>query len=457
MQQPRGNGDTAGDCQQVRNATLAVEMHLQPVAGFNPDAPLCAPGQLPVTTFFDNMEAGTGNFTFSAAAGSQRWRTDTSFAHSGVRALYANDSPPALADSSAEFANSVAVPANAFLHFAHAFDFQGPNLDGGVLEFSTTGGATWSDAAPLIDSNGYRATIAAGANPLAGRAAFVGSSHGYISSRANLASLAGQSVRFRWRMGLDATTAIWGWWLDDVRIYTCSGLGITSVTPNSAQQGFANLSIAVTGQATHFAQGQTVATFGPGVIVHGTTVIDATHAAVHVSVPSDAAVGAREVLMTTGTEVAVGPNMFTVTPGATLTRITPNRGQPGQQNLTVEISATALAHFVQGQTVVNFGAGVTVADTRVIDANHVAANLFIAPDAPLGPRTVMLTTGNELLQLTSGFLVRRLPSPRPAFRLCAREADAVGLQPADGVGHRRQHKCHRRGNSGRSGMLVCRR
>ena len=74
--------------------------------------------------------------------------------------------------------------------------------------------------------------------------------------------------------------------------------------------------------------------------------IDATHAAVHVSVPSDAAVGAREVLMTTGTEVAVGPNMFTVTPGATLTRITPNRGQPGQQNLTVEISATALAHFV---------------------------------------------------------------------------------------------------------------
>ena len=91
-------------------------------------------------------------------------------------------------------------------------------------------------------------------------------------------------------MGLDATTAIWGWWLDDVRIYTCSGLGLASVTPSSAQQGFANLSIAVTGQSTHFVQGQTMATFGPGVIVHGTTVSDATHAAVHMSVPSDAAV-----------------------------------------------------------------------------------------------------------------------------------------------------------------------
>ena len=109
--------------------------------------------------------------------------------------------------------------------------------------------------------------------------------------------------------------------------------------------------------------------------MHGTTVIDPTHAAVHVSVPSDAAVGARDVLLTTGAEVAVGPNMFAVTPGATLTRITPNRAQPGQQNLSVEISAT-LAHFLQGQTVASFGAGVTVASTRVIDANHVAANLF---------------------------------------------------------------------------------
>ena len=54
-----GGATTAGDCQQVRNATLAVEMHLQPVAGFNPEAPLCSPGQLPVTTFFDNLEAGT--------------------------------------------------------------------------------------------------------------------------------------------------------------------------------------------------------------------------------------------------------------------------------------------------------------------------------------------------------------------------------------------------------------
>jgi hypothetical protein len=37
----------------------------------------------------------------------------------------------------------------------------------------------------------------------------------------NLSTLSGQSVRFRWRMGLDTADFNWGWWLDDIRIYTC--------------------------------------------------------------------------------------------------------------------------------------------------------------------------------------------------------------------------------------------
>jgi hypothetical protein len=38
----------------------------------------------------------------------------------------------------------------------------------------------------------------------------------------DLSSLAGQNVMFRWRMGLDTGGNDFGWWLDDVRIYTCS-------------------------------------------------------------------------------------------------------------------------------------------------------------------------------------------------------------------------------------------
>src|SRR4030095_11840375 len=70
---------------------------------------------------------------------------------------------------------------------------------------------------------GYRGGIFTGAStPLWGRSAFVGSSHGYISTRLNLTSLAGKTVSFRWRMGLDEATSAWGWWVDNISVYTCN-------------------------------------------------------------------------------------------------------------------------------------------------------------------------------------------------------------------------------------------
>jgi bacillolysin len=221
------SGITSGDCTQVRNATLAVEMNLQPVAGFNPEAPICTGGATPVNVFFDNLESGSTNFAFSAAVGTLRWQYDSldfPFAHSGVHFLYADDYPDTTTDTAVAMAASVAIPAGAFLHFAHAFGFA--NYDAGVVEYSTNAGVTWTDAGSFFDSNGYTGIVnAASGNPLAGRSAFVDESHGYISSRLNLSSLAGQSVRFRWRMGLDSDKYKYGWWLDDVRIYTCKRRG----------------------------------------------------------------------------------------------------------------------------------------------------------------------------------------------------------------------------------------
>src|SRR5439155_26876159 len=55
------SGILANDCQQVRNATIAVEMNLQPVLRFNPDAPVCTAGQSPTHIFFDDLESGAGH------------------------------------------------------------------------------------------------------------------------------------------------------------------------------------------------------------------------------------------------------------------------------------------------------------------------------------------------------------------------------------------------------------
>ena len=226
---------TAGDCQQVRNATTAVEMNLEPAAGFSPDAALCAAGQPASTLLLDNLEGGMGNWTTGTLAGTNRWFWSTGYTHSGTHSLWANDSPAATSDSYVAMVSGVALPANAFLHFAHAFDFYADSTrwNGGVLEYSANGGA-WTDAGALMDANGYNGTLSgATGNPLIGRPAFVGTSHGYISSRFNLQSLAGSSVRFRWRMGLAQKFAALGWMVDDVRLYTCAAPIVTVVTADT--------------------------------------------------------------------------------------------------------------------------------------------------------------------------------------------------------------------------------
>jgi hypothetical protein len=233
-------GITSGDCTEVKEALDAVEMNSQPASNFNTDAPLC-PLYEPNIVFADDLETGTGNWTFDN--GSQvRWQYDSpwgQYAQSGEHFLYADDYPQyegQTTDARARL-QAIAVPNNAFLHFAQAYEFEydsSGNYDGGVLEYSTNGGATWVDAGSLMEFNGYRGTIFANHNnPLNGRAAFVGGSHGYIGTRLNLASLAGKTVMFRWRMGLDGSVAVGGWWLDNIRVYTCGPVTTFADVPNT--------------------------------------------------------------------------------------------------------------------------------------------------------------------------------------------------------------------------------
>ncbi len=225
-------GITSGDCTEVKDAADAVEMNGQPASNFNTDAPYCGGNNAILTTFSDDLESGTGNWTFNNGA-YPRWQIDSSdgpYAQSGLHSLYADDKPDVITDATARLASFV-VPNNAYLHFAQAYGFESGinfadlnfyNYDGGVLEYSINNGSTWVDAGSLIDFNGYTGTLFTGAgNPLSGRSAFVGSSHGYISTRLNLASLAGKTVSFRWRLGLDEATSAWGWWVDNIKVYTC--------------------------------------------------------------------------------------------------------------------------------------------------------------------------------------------------------------------------------------------
>lgn len=127
---------------------------------------------------------------------------------------------------------AVAVPAGGGeLEIIHRFSTEA-TYDGGVIEYSLDG-TTWTDvlaaqgAVPAnparFIANGYNGPLAGGANPLAGRQGWQGSSAGfatgYITSRINLADFAGLSVRFRFRFGADASVGGEGWWIDRVRVF----------------------------------------------------------------------------------------------------------------------------------------------------------------------------------------------------------------------------------------------
>jgi hypothetical protein len=326
-------GISAGDCTQVTEAVEAVEMNdTWSCSGAVPFPPLCANGAAPSTVFFDGFESGIGNWSPQP-----NWDVTEGFAKDGIWSAWGLD-PAGVTDQSLPKTAAVALPANAFLAFDHAYEFESDgalgsnNYDGGVIEYSINGGGTWVDGAPLIDGGrAYGGTIRnAGGNPLGGRSGFVRASYGYTRTRLSLASLSGQNFLVRFRIGTDVIVGSLGWLVDNVRIYTCPGQQLTanptvvnfgatkngaggalvSVTPNQVVTvGFveppvppdapppaappnwtatANQSwVSVTGGSGTGAGQFTVGIVNPGNVIGGATSLDAT---VTISAPDAAPV-----------------------------------------------------------------------------------------------------------------------------------------------------------------------
>jgi Zn-dependent metalloprotease len=241
-------GITAANCAEVKDAVAATEMNVVPPAAPNPEAPTCPAGYGPKNSFFDNMEnQGSNNWVLFNTLGNSEWHYTHNYATSGNTSLTGAD-PATTSDFSVATRNPVTVPTNGFLRFRHAYGFEddaGGFYDGGILQYSING-TSWVDAGSLFTHNGYDGTLDSG-NALGARSAFTAESNGYISSRVNLASLAGQGIRFRWRIGTDSTVGNQGWFLDDVRIYRClPALRVNDVTVTEGDAGTRLASFTVT-------------------------------------------------------------------------------------------------------------------------------------------------------------------------------------------------------------------
>ena len=224
------NNITATTCDSVKDALDAVEMNVLPCGAVTPvPAPVCPAGLNPTYLLNETFEQGLGKWTHEANTGSDAWALDNSNPYAGNRHVHADDLSTT-SDSYIEMMTPIKLTSSSYLRFEHSLDTES-TWDGGVIEYSTNNGSTWTDAGDLISENGYNGTLLSSSNPLSGREAYTGSSSGYLGSRLTLDPLTGDTVKFRFRMGSDSTVSAYGWDIDNIQLYNCDTEGPEVVTP----------------------------------------------------------------------------------------------------------------------------------------------------------------------------------------------------------------------------------
>jgi invasin-like protein/quinohemoprotein amine dehydrogenase alpha subunit-like protein/IPT/TIG domain-containing protein len=177
-------------------------------------------------------------------------------------------------------------------------------------------------------------------------------------------------------------------------------LAVTAVSPDSrgtgANGGAFGQSVTVTG--TGFTAGA-LADFGPGLTVKFTTYTDASHLIAHVVVAPDAEVGTRSVTVTLADgRTATCAGCFTVTPGPSVSDVSPNQIGPGAQR-TVTVTG---ANFAPGVKVTVPASGVAVTSVTVVDSTALSVGLSTAGVAAPGPRDLIITNPGDAGSTTCG-------------------------------------------------------
>ncbi|PSL23610.1 M4 family metallopeptidase [Dyadobacter jiangsuensis] len=242
----------ANDATQLAKVIQAVELRAETgcvnTALLKPAPALCEGAKEGTALYFESFESGLGGFTTSFQTTSGTWegrswvQADAPGGRSG-KVAFGIDYPGGNCINSFQQglirmeSPAITIPAGTAGNLAMAFDHYvatEEGMDGGNIKYSINGGAWTIVPATAFTANPYNMNLttsgAGNNNPLQGQQAFSGSDGGTIAgswgqSQVNLSALSllpGQTIRFRFEMGTDACGAVDGWYIDNLRVYTCA-------------------------------------------------------------------------------------------------------------------------------------------------------------------------------------------------------------------------------------------
>ena len=176
---------------------------------------------VPDTLIADSRDPDGYSWTSSAKTGSTFFSESATRSHSVSHAWFAPD----VAAQSDFFISSgdLHLDTLSTLSFWHYYETD-PAYDGGVVEISTDGGASWQDAGLFMTQNGYNNTLSPVTTGLGNRKSFSGSSGGsFIQTVVSLTGFAGATARIRFRFASDGFAGGDGWYIDDILLKNETG------------------------------------------------------------------------------------------------------------------------------------------------------------------------------------------------------------------------------------------
>ncbi len=193
----------------------------------------CPIGVAPKIFYSTDFEGSVSDWAHNGIE--DTWQLSEARSHSATTSFYAED----LDEVSDQrlISPEIQLPADSWdltLQFWNYQALESNELEGdicfdaAILEISTNNGQSWQQIGgsphdnSILISNPYDGIVDdLHDNPLSGQYAWCGDPQDWINSVVRINNYAGETVRFRFRLGTDLSIGDEGWYIDDVRVQAC--------------------------------------------------------------------------------------------------------------------------------------------------------------------------------------------------------------------------------------------